>query len=312
MTILEEISQILSIDIVQLNKYISTCPYRYKVYYIPKRNNSGVREIAQPTKELKFLQKMVCDKYLNDLPVHDCCKAYKKKTSIRDNALPHVKSNYLLKMDFKNFFPSIRPKDLLMHINKHLELGLKVEDMGVFEKLFFFYPPKSGELKLSIGAPTSPFISNTIMYEFDEAISNVCKEKNIIYTRYADDLSFSTNKKNILFEFVSIVADLLKNSQYPKIQINHDKTVFLSRKQNMHITGLVLTNDGKISIGRSKKRYIKSLVYKYKNANISDEDKSYLSGYLSFCISVESSFIASLELKYGADVINRLLDKSSD
>ena len=303
MTIIEYLSKSLFIDPVHLKTYIATCPHRYKIYSIPKRNNAGVRVIAQPAKELKILQKMVANEFLGTLPVHDACMAYREKTNIRDNALSHVKNKYLLKMDFKDFFPSIRPVDLLTHIENHLAIDVCAEDKLVIEKIFFYSKIKNGPLRLSIGAPSSPFISNTIMYDFDLAISEMCNIEGIVYTRYADDISFSTNKKDILFDFAIKIRETLEKCKYPIIKINHDKTVFLSRKGNMHITGLVLTNDGKISIGRKKKRYIKSLVHKFTEDSISEEDKNYLCGYLSFCLSVEPTFIASLEEKYGKEAM---------
>ena len=309
MSIIQELSTLLSIEEGQLKKYIVTCPYRYKVYRIPKRNNKGFRIIAQPAKELKYLQKIVCDKYLSTLPVHSACTAYRKDTSIKDNALAHVNNNYLLKMDFQNFFPSITPKDLIKHIENHLEWNEWDEDKLVIEKLFFYSQQRGGELKLSIGSPTSPFLSNTIMHNFDSKISAICENEKISYTRYADDISFSTNRKDILFEFKDIVIEKLAECEYPEINVNPDKTVFLSRKGNMHITGIVLSNNKKISIGRSKKRYIKSLVYKCVNNNISEQDKVYLSGYLSFCISIEPSFIETLKKKYSREIINELMGK---
>ncbi|MCJ7601912.1 MAG: retron St85 family RNA-directed DNA polymerase [Desulfobulbaceae bacterium] len=309
MNIIEYLSSTLSVDTERIKKYISTCPHRYKVYRIAKRNGAGIRIIAQPAKELKYLQKTVCDKYLHSLPVHKACMAYKKNTNIKDNALIHVKNNYLLKMDFKDFFPSINPSDLLKHIEKHLTWDICDEDKFVIKNLFFYLPERKSSLKLSIGAPTSPFISNTIMHEFDSSISEICNRNEISYSRYADDISFSTNKKDILFGFSKKINDTLKKCDYPNILINQDKTVFLSRKGNMHITGLVLTNDGKISIGRKKKRYIKSLVYKYISGKLMKEEESFLSGYLSFCWSVDSDFIYILEKKYGQQVIDRLRKK---
>ncbi len=306
MTIVEYLSDFLSIDSEQIKKYISTCPHRYKTYKIPKRNGRGDRVIAQPAKELKYLQKLVLNKYLLDLPVHKSCKAYIKEINIRDNALSHVKNKYLLKMDFKNFFPSINPRDLLLHIESHLEWNISDDDKFSIEKLFFYAQERKSKLRLSIGSPASPFISNTIMYEFDSKISDICEENGINYTRYADDISFSTNKKNTLFGFDKIIENVLNECQYPRIKINDKKSVFLSRKENMHITGLVLSNNGEVSLGRSKKRYVKSLVFKYINKLISDEDKTYLKGYLSFCWSVEPSFITRLENKYGRNVINEI------
>lgn len=306
MTIVQDLSKLLLIDTKHLANYISTCPYRYKVYKIPKRNGVGVRIIAQPAKELKYLQKLVCEKYLSALPIHDSCMAYRKNLNIGDNALAHVKHKYVLKMDFKDFFPSITPSDLISHIENHLDWVDLDEDKTVIGKLFFYMDKRDDFLKLSIGAPTSPYISNTIMNEFDSRISGICSKSEIIFTRYADDISFSTNKINILFDFPKIVTDVLNECAYPRLKINESKTVFLSRKGNIHITGLVLTNEGDVSVGRNKKRYIKSLVYKFLNGVISTKELSYLSGYLSFCYSVEPNFISRLEKKYGREAINSL------
>ena len=311
MTIIQDLSSLLSIDAERLKKYIATCPHRYKVYGIPKRNGSGIRTIAQPAKELKTLQKIVCEKYLESLPVHEACTAYRKNISIKDNALAHVKNNYLLKMDFLNYFPSITPKDLIKHIEKHLNWSDWEEDKFVIERLFFYVRNRGEGLRLSIGAPTSPFLSNTILYEFDSKITELCDLQNITYTRYADDIAFSTNKKDILFDFAGVVAEILSQCEYPSISINPDKTVFLSRKGNMHITGLVLSNDRKVSIGRSKKRYVKSLVYRFLNNNLTEDEKLYLSGYLSFCVSVEPDFVEKLKSKYGANTINELMGRQS-
>ena len=306
MTIIEYLSKTLSTDSLLIKKYVLTCPYRYKVYEIKKRNGIGTRTIAQPSKELKYIQKLVCEKFLHSLPVHKTCMAYKKNTNIRDNALVHVKNNYLLKMDFKNFFPSIRPPDLINHIEKHLKWNMCKQDKLAVKKIFFYLQERTGPLKLSIGAPTSPFISNTIMHEFDSIIIDICQKNSISYSRYADDISFSTNTKNILFDFAETVSKILGKCKYPNISINHDKTVFLSRKGNMHITGLVLTNDGKISIGRKKKRYIKSLIYRQIKNELLEEEQLFLSGYLAFCWSVEPEFIFRLENKYGKETLHKL------
>lgn len=311
MAIIQELSSQLSVDAERLKKYIATCPHRYKVYSIPKRNGSGIRIIAQPARELKFLQNIVCENYLKLLPVHDACTAYRKNTSIKDNAFAHVKNNYLLKMDFHNFFPSIKPNDLIKHIEKYLNWNNWDEDKFVIERLFFYSQIRGGDLKLSIGAPSSPFLSNTILYSFDSEITKLCASEKIIYTRYADDISFSTNRKDILFDFANVIIEKLAQCDYPSISINPEKTVFLSRKGNMHITGLVLSNEKKISIGRSKKRYIKSLVYRALNNNVTEEERQYLSGYLSFCVSVEPEFIDRLKIKYGVDIVNALMNKKS-
>jgi len=309
MAIINELSDLLSVDTDTLSNFIASAPHRYKVYQIPKRNNKGFRTIAQPTKGLKNLQKIACSTYLESLPVHSACKAYIKNTSIKDNATLHIKKKYLLKMDFKDFFPSILPSDLQYHLIRYSKLKFTDEDLDILSKLFFYFSNEDKQLRLSIGAPTSPFISNTVMYDFDSSISKLCLDNEISYSRYADDIAFSTNRKDILFDFLNTIESTLKACQYPKININPSKTIFLSRKGNMHLTGLVLTNEGNISIGRKKKRYIKSLVFQYKNGELEADASSYLSGYLSFCLSVEPLFIARLKEKFGHDVVDLLLKK---
>jgi hypothetical protein len=106
-----------------------------------------------------------------------------------------------------------------------------------------------------------------------------------------------------------VVIEKLEQCEYHNIKINPDKTVFLSRKGNMHITGLVLSNNREISIGRNKKRHIKSLIYKTIKGDVSKDEIIYLSGYLSFCVSVEPEFIERLKVKYGELIINQLMGK---
>ncbi|MCQ4912852.1 reverse transcriptase domain-containing protein, partial [Phocaeicola vulgatus] len=65
-------------------------------------------------------------------------------------------------------------------------------------------------LVLSVGAPSSPEISNFCLYNFDKILFEICESQNIKYTRYADDLTFSTNTKDTLFTLIPIIRRLLK------------------------------------------------------------------------------------------------------
>jgi len=232
--------------------------------------------------------------------------AYKKKTGIRDNVERHVKNKYILKMDFTNYFPSIKPNDLIAHIQRHLDLDLGEEDVDTLSRLFFYDKNRTKELSLSIGAPTSPEISNTIMYDFDVQTYEACMKNDIVYTRYADDLTLSTNTKNILFNYPNVVSKILQELSYPVLSLNSEKTVFLSPSGNRHITGLVLTNEGEISLGRKKKRYIRSLLYQYSRGMLEEEQVSYLRGYLSFCSDIEPQFVSRLKDKYGSALLERI------
>ncbi|EJL6453779.1 retron St85 family RNA-directed DNA polymerase, partial [Vibrio cholerae] len=242
--------------------------HAYKVYSIPKRK-AGRRTIAHPSSKLK-----ICQRHLNAilnplLKVHDSSYAYVKGRSIKDNALVHSHSAYVLKMDFQNFFNSITPTILRQCLIQN-DILLSVNELEKLEQLIFWNPSKkrNGKLILSVGSPISPLISNAIMYPFDKIINDICTKHGINYTRYADDITFSTNIKNTLNKLPEIVEQLIIQTYAGRIIINKRKTVFSSKKHNRHVTGITLTNDSKISIGRSRKRYISSLVFKYINKNL--------------------------------------------
>ena len=87
---------------------VATAASRYKIHHIKKRGGRGSREIAQPTKEVKFLQRLVVSEELKRMPVHDAAVAYRSGRSILDHAQSHAAARYLLKLDFTNFFPSLK------------------------------------------------------------------------------------------------------------------------------------------------------------------------------------------------------------
>ena len=285
--------------------FIQYAPRRYNSYEIPKRT-SGTRKIAQPTRKLKDYQRIIVSIFENNFLIHDCCMAYMKGKDIKTNALIHSGNTFFLKMDFTDFFNSITPK-LFFEGCERQKIDLNWVDKETLEKILFWCEKKySKELALSIGAPSSPFISNFVMYSFDEALNGYCKNNGITYTRYADDLTFSTNTSGILFSVPDIVRGTLLRFYGTKIKINQFKTAFSSKKHNRHVTGLTITNDNTISIGREKKRYIKHLVHNFIEERITLEDLSYLRGYLGFIKYVEPNFLISLEQKYTQNVIQKI------
>ncbi len=306
LNILAKLSSSLAIDEIELYKYVKTAPHRYKTYTIPKNNGKGVRWIAQPSKNLKYLQRSVLNEFMSDLPVHKSAVAYTKGIGIKENAKRHEGNQYLLKMDFKNFFPSIKPCTLLAHIKNHLKEATTKEDRAVIKSMFFWSKNKSKNYQLSIGAPSSPFISNTIMFDFDSEISNLIGS-DIVYTRYADDLVFSTNKKNILYNIPTLVKGIIDSGFYEFLTINTSKTIFLSKRNKRMVTGLIIDNCGNTSIGRDKKRYIKSLIHTFSLGNMLDEDVYKLKGYMAFVSDVEPEFCMRLRKKYGDDVVDNIM-----
>jgi len=299
MSIIEKISDALCVDKNALLIFSSTAPYRYKVYEIPKRSGHGTRVIAHPAKQLKFIQRLIIKEISNLVSIHDCAYAYKKDISIKDNALVHKDNRYLLKMDFKNFFPSITP-ELLFHEFSNAGVSFKIDEKEFLSKMLFYKPTRKSTLRLSIGAPSSPFISNFIMYRFDSIISNYCKSNNIKYTRYADDITFSTNIKNALFSIPKMVSKILTENNY-NLRINSEKTVYTSRAHNIHVTGITITPEGKLSTGRENKRKLQAMLHRFIQSKLTDKETEQLKGYLAFAFFIEPDFRDRLINKYGIE-----------
>ncbi|EJL6496554.1 RNA-directed DNA polymerase, partial [Vibrio cholerae] len=201
----------------------------YKVYKIPKKR-LGFRTIAQPTPAVKVIQKQIVDYLIPKTSIHTSALAYVSGKGVKDNALQHVKSDYLLKVDLENFFNSITPK-MLVKALKHQGIDVSETDIMVLSQFLFWNITKkaNGKLVLSIGAPSSPFVSNLVMFAFDQRMSKLCRSRDITYTRYADDLTFSTTHKNILFQHLNEVRKVLKKEFGARLVLNESKTVFSSK-----------------------------------------------------------------------------------
>lgn len=305
MDISRDICAKLNIPLSDLIGFSLDAPKKYKVYSIPKRT-MGHRIIAQPTAELKKYQRVIIKELEDLLPVHSCAFAYRKKLSIKDNALQHVNSNFLLKMDFQNFFNRVKPK-LLFDTLKANKIVFSDQDEELLTRLLFWKPglKRSKTLVLSVGAPSSPMITNFVMYSFDCMMADWCKKMDIVYTRYADDITFSTKRKDILFLVPKIVRRNLRKT-VPGLSINESKTIYSSKAHNRHVTGVTITCDNRISLGRSKKRYISSLIHGFTKGELLMEELSYLRGVISYAYNIEPMFVSRMIRKYGGSVINKI------
>lgn len=305
MLIEDTLCEKLNIKKHELRQFCLYATKKYKVYSIPKRTG-GNRLIAQPTHELKKYQRIIISILMNALPIHSSAYAYREGLSIKDNALQHVNSSYLLKMDFQNFFNKIKPSLFFSALRIH-NLTFSSADLSILESLLFWKPgvKRSKTLVLSVGAPSSPLITNFVMYSFDVQITKWCKDKGITYTRYADDISFSTNIKDVLFLVPNIVKKMLRET-IPGMTVNESKTVFSSKAHNRHITGVTLSTDNNISLGRKKKKFISSLIFKFREGVLPAEEAQYLRGLLSHASNIEPLFIARMKKKYGEPTIEMI------
>lgn len=305
MNIFEHIQSDFSLSERDVRVLLFTAAYRYKLHYIEKRHGRGKRLIAQPTAEIKLLQHWALEKYVNHLPVHKAATAYRLGISIKDHASIHADNRYLLKLDFQDFFPSILGKHFLMHLKSHA--SIVDDDANLLMRLLFRFDREVQDYVLSIGAPSSPAVSNTIMYDFDNKLTNYCRRHDIVYTRYADDLALSTSKPKVLNDAFDFVRRFCSDMPYPRLQLNDAKTVFTSKKHRRQLTGLILSNDGKPSLGREKKRLIRSMAHHFSLGELPEDQILHLRGLLAFAFSIEPLFFSSINRMIGDEAFHRLM-----
>lgn len=309
MSLLRELVEEIGLSASEIQRIISTAPARYKVYDIPKRDGIGWRTIAQPSRELKALQNYVLHRKLSKYPVHPDSMAYAKKRNIRQNAERHAKSNSILKLDFQQFFPSIKVLDWERFAKRTPNAEIQPGDIRLYSQIMFWGQQKRSTIPrcLSIGAPTSPSLSNILLFDLDVALSSEAERIGVIYTRYADDITVSGPTVDLILAFEKITRRTVKALRHPKLIFNEEKRGVFKKGQRRLVTGLVITPAGGISVGRERKRLISSMLHRSSKELLDQIERSRLKGLLGFCVANEPNFLGRMREKYGNRVVDSAL-----
>ncbi|WP_196893987.1 retron St85 family RNA-directed DNA polymerase [Aureivirga marina] len=267
----------------------------YNRFTIPKKNGD-VRKISAPKKRLRVAQEWIQNEILSKIELHEKAYAYRKNISIVDNAKLHQNAKVVVRIDLKDFFPSIkfnRVKGLFKSFGYSEALATIFASVctdsvmvkaQMSEKV---YHVSMGNKFLPQGACTSPALTNIICKKMDKRIENFTKKNGIRYTRYADDLVFSTEDENInLKSFFSWIHRIIKEEGF---QINNEKTRVMRPNQRQAVTGIIINEGGDIRISRKDIRKFRAFIHNFKlkgeeeaRKQIGKNPNHYLEGYLSF------------------------------
>lgn len=242
---LEHLSLLMGIKLEVLKRMVYGGASFYRRFSIKKRAG-GVRNIDAPYPSLLHCQHWIYKEILLKHPVHDAAHGYVPGKSIFSNAKVHLNCKTLLKMDLKDFFPSI---GIGWVINFFSSLGYS---KGVS---FFLASLCCNNGQLVQGAATSPYLTNILLCGLDERLSLLSLKHNITYTRYADDLTFSGGY--ISTNFVKVVESLV--SEFGLV-VNNAKTRLLINKNKKIVTGLSVSGV-ELRITRELRRLIKKEVF---------------------------------------------------
>ncbi|MBM2291435.1 retron St85 family RNA-directed DNA polymerase [Sulfitobacter pseudonitzschiae] len=301
--LIDQIARSSQLEVDELVRLAQNASQHYKLYNIPKRNGEP-RRIAHPSRELKAIQRWIVKVIIQRFPIHDAATAYRTGGGIRENAERHRISLYTNRYDFANFFPSFKREQVQSFIQSESEkvgLLLSDDDADFVGKIVCRYD------RLTIGAPSSPSITNAMMFPFDQILFDYCVKRDLIYTRYADDIFISANKSDQLNNLEVRIADAKRKIPHLSIRLNRQKTAYLSKKYHRSITGVVITPDHKLSVGRSRKREIRALVHRWINGKLDPIEVSYMRGLIAFARDIEPKFEVALRAKYGPQRIEEIL-----
>jgi RNA-directed DNA polymerase len=264
---LKHLSKITNIN--QHLLYSVICRFKEKDYYKIfriKKKTGGYRFIHSPNNELKKVQYFINKYILSKLDIHKSCFSYHKDGGVLRCAEQHTNAKILFKYDLKDFFFCINEMSVY-HLFKSLgytkKLSFQIARLCTIilikdhEKYIKKYKVKDKEIELGVlpqGAPTSPMLSNLLANQLDVKLSQLADTNNLIYTRYADDLTFSSNEKLSKIEIRTINSKILKIIKYEKFIINKNKISISRQGSRKQVLGLIVNNDTpKLSKDRKKK-----------------------------------------------------------
>ncbi|WP_314971608.1 reverse transcriptase domain-containing protein [Bilophila wadsworthia] len=331
--------------------------YRYKfiVYFIfakdidqhyiefnISKKYKGERIISSPNEKLKQIQKNIAEILLDIYKPKHCVHSFVRNKNVATNAKPHVQARHILRLDLENFFSSI-------HFGRVRNL---------FEATFNF-PREVSTLLARIccfkgclpqGAPTSPIISNMICLRMDAQLTRLANDCRCKYTRYADDITFSTNMESFNDKIVQAMNPLVISDKLVSIiesnnyfKINKNKTHICSNNDSKFITGVKVNK--KLNVSRKKYREIRAMLHaarvyghdkalaehlsKYSRRSTRIERKNFFNivhgkiSYLSMIRGKNDTLVAKLKLqlaqlreiydeKYASNSIERTQSKIID
>ncbi|MFW1953685.1 retron Ec67 family RNA-directed DNA polymerase/endonuclease [Acinetobacter beijerinckii] len=281
----------------------------YTSFEIPKKNG-GKRTILSPNKDLKKLQRSLTlllndcfniiekerlentsftkcilshgfrPKFKVEIPKshsnREVLKIHDLKLGIYSNAYKHKNKNFVLNIDLKDFFTSITFNRIVGYFCKNDFFKLNKQISILIAQIATYRPSSFGEAFLPQGSPCSPIISNLIAGILDNRLNNFAQKYNCTYTRYADDLSFSTNQLDFPLALYDtnnkvIGKKLLKIITDSWFEINVKKTRLTHKQNRQEVTGLIVNK--KVNVSNDYYRYSRCMVHNYCKTSIYKKSK---------------------------------------
>jgi retron-type reverse transcriptase len=240
--------------------------FNYIRFAIPKRGG-GHRVIMAPKHRLKALQRRLLELLVNKLPVSEHAHGFRAGRGTRSNAEPHVGQKMVIRVDLKNFFPTVtfgRVRGYLIALGYGFPVATSIACLMTeaerqpveLDDGTLVHVPVTNRHCVQ-GAPTSPALCNALVMKLDRRIAGLARKFGVNYTRYADDLTFSgpLDHKQA-FGLTQAVRRIVEAEGFI---VNADKTLLLSHARRQTVTGAVVNQT--LGLSRHERRRLRAMLH---------------------------------------------------
>lgn len=261
----EDVAKALGISVARMRHYsIHRQKERvshYVSFAIPKRSG-GERIIMAPKRELKKLQRELDRLLVSKLPVSEFAHGFRKGRSIASHASAHVGRKVVVRLDLKDFFPSLhvgRVRGLLIALGYGYPIAATLatlmteavrQPVQVGEEIF--HTPVGGRHAVQ-GAPTSPGLANALTIALDRRLAGAARELGFTYTRYADDLTFSGDDAAKARQLIRTCQRIVHAEGFA---LNDAKTRVMTQRGAQLVTGVTVNREQGLS--RRRRRQLRA------------------------------------------------------
>ena len=245
----------------QMNKLLDRRDRKYKQFFIPKKSG-GTRKITAPSDDLNRVQRWLSIALQCLFTPHPCATGFVTGRSVVTNAAMHTGKKYVYNIDLKDFFPSIKESRIRAVLHKITPFELLPDGAALIARL------SCRHYVLPQGAPTSPVLSNAVCIRLDRRLNQLSKKLNLTYSRYADDITFSSDENLFDKRFQLLIEEIITsegfriNPDKVRLQCNNVAANGKMLRQRQEVTGIVVNE--KTNVSRQYVRLLRAILHNWK------------------------------------------------
>jgi hypothetical protein len=257
-------------------------PFEHYSYRVLPKRSGGVRLMESPKPRVKELQRRILADILERIPVHPSVHGFVKGRSIVTNARPHVGQRVVLRLDLEDFFPAFpaaRVHALFRTLGYPEGVAARLagictnaapHSVGREARALYRHP------HLPQGAPSSPTLANLMTYRLDCRLAGLSKSAGAVYTRYADDLTFSGSEAfaHGVKRFAAHVAAIALEEGFG---VNHRKTRIMRQGVRQQVAGVVVNQ--KLGVRRKDVELLEAILTNCARLGPTSQNRAYIADF---------------------------------